>query len=78
MSTDAKQAKTVAEAVRLTAAGHPDEVWVKTRDGSTSFTWSEGVDQIDRIAGGMRNDRIPVCARQSRKDCDRFFHSAAS
>ena len=54
MSTDAKQAKTVAEAVRLTAAGHPDEVWVKTRDGSTSFTWSEGVDQIDRIAGGMR------------------------
>ncbi len=54
MSTDAKQAKTVAEAVRLTAAGHPDEVWVKTRDGSTSFTWAEGVDQIDRIAGGMR------------------------
>ena len=54
MSTEAKQAKTVAEAVRLTAAGHPDEVWVKTRDGSTSLTWAEGVDQIDRIAGGMR------------------------
>ena len=54
MSTDAKQAKTVAEAVRLTAASHPDEVWVKTRDGSSSFTWAEGLDQIDRIAGGMR------------------------
>ncbi|MFM9023115.1 MAG: AMP-dependent synthetase/ligase [Solirubrobacterales bacterium] len=54
MSTDAKQAKTVAEAVRTTAAGHPDEVWVKTRDGSVSYTWSEGVEQIDRIAGGMR------------------------
>ena len=54
MSTKAKKSKTVAEAVRVTAEGHPDEVWVKTQDGSTSLTWSEGVAQIDRVAGGMR------------------------
>jgi len=54
MSTKAKQSRTVADAVRVTAEGHPDEVWVKTRDGSTSLTWSEGVAQIDRVAGGMR------------------------
>ena len=54
MATEAKDAATLAEAFRITAAKNPDRVWVKTRDGSTSINWGEGVERVDRIAGGLR------------------------
>ena len=54
MATEAKDAATLAEAFRITAAQNPDRIWVKTRDGSTSIKWGEGVERVDRIAGGLR------------------------
>jgi len=54
MATEAKDATTLAEAVRLTAQQHADETWVKTRDGSVSISWGEGIQRVDRIAGGLR------------------------
>ena len=54
MATEAKDAATLAEAFRITAAKNPDRIWVKTRDGSTSIKWGEGVERVDRIAGGLR------------------------
>lgn len=54
MATEAKDAPTLAEAFRITAAKDPDRIWVKTRDGSTAIKWGEGVERVDRIAGGLR------------------------
>lgn len=54
MATEAKNATTLAEAVRITAERYPDETWVKTRDGAVSITWGEGLERVDRIAGGLR------------------------
>ncbi len=54
MATEAKDAATLAEAFRITAAQNPDRIWVKTRDGSISIKWGEGVERVDRIAGGLR------------------------
>ena len=54
MATEAKHAATLAEAVRVTAEQYGDETWVKTRDGSVSISWGEGIQRVDRIAGGLR------------------------
>jgi long-chain acyl-CoA synthetase len=54
MATEAKDAATLAEAVRITADRNPDQIWVKSRDGSVSIKWGEGIERVDRIAGGLR------------------------
>ncbi|MFZ9669487.1 MAG: AMP-binding protein, partial [Solirubrobacterales bacterium] len=54
MATEAKDAATLAEAFRITAGQHGSETWVKNRDGSTVITWDEGLERVDRIAGGLK------------------------
>lgn len=54
MATEAKDAATLAEAFRITAGQHGSETWVKNRDGSTIITWDEGLERVDRIAGGLK------------------------
>ncbi len=49
----AVNAPTLAEALRRTAAGHPDLVAVRTPDDSVSLTWSELRDRVDALAGGL-------------------------
>ena len=49
----AAQAATIAEALRLTAADHPDRVAMRTRDDEVSLTWSELRDRVDALAGGL-------------------------
>ncbi len=49
----AVDAPTVTEALRRTAANHPDVVAVRTPDDSVSLTWSELLGRIDAIAGGL-------------------------
>jgi long-subunit acyl-CoA synthetase (AMP-forming) len=44
---------TFAQAVRATAADHPDIVAVRTPDDAVSLTWSELVERVDGIAGGL-------------------------
>jgi long-chain acyl-CoA synthetase len=44
---------TFAQAVRATAARHPDIVAVRTPDDAVSVTWSELRDRVDAIAGGL-------------------------
>lgn len=59
MTTDAVeyaalQSPTLAAAFRITAAENAQETWVKSRDGSVSISWEEGLERVDRIAGGLR------------------------
>ena len=59
MTTDAVeyaalQSPTLAAALRITAAENAQETWVKSRDGSVSISWEEGLERVDRIAGGLR------------------------
>jgi long-chain acyl-CoA synthetase len=49
----AVDATTLTEALRRTAAEHPDLVAVRTPDDSVSLTWSELVARVDALAGGM-------------------------
>ncbi len=49
----AVDAPTVSEALRRTAAGHPDIVAVRTADDSVSLTWSELLRRVDDVAGGL-------------------------
>src|SRR5438270_2050377 len=49
----AVDAPTVSEALRRTAANHPDIVAVRTVDDSVSLTWSELRDRVDEVAGGL-------------------------
>ncbi len=46
-------APTVTEALRRTAAAHPDLVAVRTPDDSVSLTWSELLGRVDAVAGGL-------------------------
>jgi long-subunit acyl-CoA synthetase (AMP-forming) len=46
-------AATVAEALRRTAANHPDLVAVRTPDDSVSLTWSQLLQRVDALAGGL-------------------------
>jgi long-subunit acyl-CoA synthetase (AMP-forming) len=49
----AVDAPTVTEALRRTAAEHPDLVAIRTPDGSVSLTWSELLGRVDAVAGGL-------------------------
>jgi long-subunit acyl-CoA synthetase (AMP-forming) len=49
----AVDAPTVSEALRRTAANHPDIVAVRTVDDSVSLTWSELLRRVDDVAGGL-------------------------
>src|SRR3954447_16891702 len=46
-------AATIAEAFRLTAEDHPDELAVRTKDDAIAWTWSELRDWVDAFAGGL-------------------------
>ena len=62
----AVDAPTVSEALRRTAAGHPEIVAVRTADDSVSLTWSELLRRVDDVAGGLarlgigRGDRVAI------------------
>jgi long-subunit acyl-CoA synthetase (AMP-forming) len=49
----ATDAPTVTEALRRTAANNPDVVAVRTADDSVSLTWSELLERVDAVAGGL-------------------------
>src|SRR5437588_13002454 len=46
-------APTLSEALRRTAANHPEVVAVRTPDDSVSLTWSGLLDRVDRLAGAL-------------------------
>jgi long-chain acyl-CoA synthetase len=49
----AVDAPTLSEALRRTAATHPEIVAVRTADDSISLTWSELLGRVDALAGGL-------------------------
>ena len=49
----AVDAPTLGEALRRTAANHPDIVAVRTADDSVSLTWSELLTRVTDVAGGL-------------------------
>jgi long-chain acyl-CoA synthetase len=49
----AVDAATLTEALRRTAAGHPDLVAVRTPDDSVSLSWSQLLARVDALAGGL-------------------------
>jgi long-chain acyl-CoA synthetase len=49
----AVDAPTIVEALRRTAAAHPDLVAVRTPDDDVSLTWSQALERVDAIAGGL-------------------------
>ncbi|HEY5189140.1 MAG TPA: AMP-binding protein, partial [Solirubrobacteraceae bacterium] len=49
----AVDASTLSEALRRTAANHPDIVAVRMPDDSVSLTWAELLERVDAIAGGL-------------------------
>jgi long-chain acyl-CoA synthetase len=46
-------ASTVTEALRRTAAEHPDVVAFRTRDDSVSLTWAQFSERVEALAGGL-------------------------
>ncbi|MBV9309702.1 MAG: acyl--CoA ligase, partial [Solirubrobacterales bacterium] len=49
----AVDAPTVTEALRRTAATHPEIVAVRMPDDSVSMTWSELLERVDSLAAGL-------------------------
>jgi long-subunit acyl-CoA synthetase (AMP-forming) len=49
----ATDAPTVTEALRRTAAEHPDLVAFRTRDDDVSLTWSQFAQRVQALAGGL-------------------------
>ncbi|MHB8689992.1 MAG: AMP-dependent synthetase/ligase [Solirubrobacteraceae bacterium] len=49
----AVDAATVTEALRRSAATHPDIIAVRTVDDSVSLTWAELLERVDAVAGGL-------------------------
>ncbi len=49
----AVEASTVTEALRRTAAEHPDLVAFRTRDDSVSLTWAQFSERVEALAGGL-------------------------
>src|ERR1700733_9861858 len=49
----AVDALTLTEALRRTAANHPEIVAVRTTDDSVSLTWSELLRRVEAVAGGL-------------------------
>src|SRR5579859_2707903 len=52
-SERAVDAPTLSEALRRTAASHPEIIAVRTADDSVSLTWSELLERVDALAGGL-------------------------
>jgi long-chain acyl-CoA synthetase len=52
-SARAVDAATVTEALRRTAASHPDIVALRTVDDGVSLTWAEVLERVEAIAGGL-------------------------
>jgi long-chain acyl-CoA synthetase len=55
----AVDAPTVTEALRRTAASHPEIVAVRSADDSVALTWSELLSRVDAFAGGLA--KLGVC-----------------
>ena len=53
VSRRALQARSIAEAFRITAEDFPDRVAVRTKDDEVSITWGELRDRVDALAGGL-------------------------
>src|SRR5947209_4814555 len=53
MQARAVDAPTVTEALRRTAATHPDLVAVRRPDDAVSLTWSELLQRVDAVAAGL-------------------------
>jgi long-subunit acyl-CoA synthetase (AMP-forming) len=49
----AADAPTLAQALRRTAAGHPDLVAVRTPDDEVALTWAQLLVRVDALAGGL-------------------------
>jgi len=49
----ALQARSIAEAFRITAEDHGDRVAVRTKDDEVSLTWAQLRDRVDALAGGL-------------------------
>ncbi len=49
----AVDAPTVTEALRRTAANHPEIVAVRSADDSVSLTWSQLLERVEALAGGL-------------------------
>jgi long-chain acyl-CoA synthetase len=49
----AVDAPTLTDALRRTAANHPDVVAVRTLDDAVSLTWAELLRRVERTAGGL-------------------------
>ncbi|HUE26388.1 MAG TPA: AMP-dependent synthetase/ligase [Solirubrobacteraceae bacterium] len=49
----AVDAPTLTDALRRTAANHPDIVAVRTTDDSVSLTWSQLLARVEAVAGGL-------------------------
>jgi long-subunit acyl-CoA synthetase (AMP-forming) len=49
----AVDAPTLTEALRRTAANHPDVVAIRTADDGVSLTWSALLGRVDALAGGL-------------------------
>ena len=52
-SERAVEAPTLTEALRRTAAAHPEIIAVRSADGSISLSWSELLGRVDALAGGL-------------------------
>src|SRR3954466_13730249 len=53
VSRRALQARSIAEAFRITAEDFPDRVAVRTKDDEISLTWGELRERVDALAGGL-------------------------
>jgi acyl-CoA synthetase (AMP-forming)/AMP-acid ligase II len=49
----AVDAPTITEALRRTAAAHPDLIAVRTLDDSVSLSWSGLLARVEAVAGGL-------------------------
>jgi len=49
----ARDARTLAEAFRITAADREDEVAIRTRQDAFTITWGELRERVDALAGGL-------------------------
>ena len=65
VSRRALQARSIAEAFRITAEDFPDRVAVRTKDDEISITWGELRERVDALAGGLA--ALGVRARRHRR-----------
>jgi long-chain acyl-CoA synthetase len=49
----AREAETVAEAFRITAAQREDEIAIRTKQDAFTITWGELRERVDALAGGL-------------------------